>query len=345
MCDLVCPIKTYASLEITGGGYVKAYGGWYKNADIRFDSSSGGAFTLLANAVIEQGGIVYGCILNDSMRAVHVGVDKKEDLGKLRGSKYVQSELGNVFSEVKKFLETGRKVLFVGTPCQIAGLNSYLGERNKSKNLYKVDFICHGVPSPKVFESHIKHLEKQNDSKVVSFRFRNKDHGWNSTGIQLGTEAAFMNGKKVRKYPAYNDSYMNGFLDDLYLRPSCYSCSFKKIPKGYADFTIADFWGVNKVSKNLDDKKGTSLVLVHNEHANKLWDQVKHDFYFKQVDFERAVRRNKSLYRSAGKNHTREEFFNAFDKKGYSYAAKKYMSAYIWFVHKLVKMAKDLLKR
>lgn len=138
---------------------------------------------------------------------------------------------------------------------------------------------------------------------------------------------------------------MNGFLDDLYLRPSCYSCSFKKIPKGYADFTIADFWGVNKVSKNLDDKKGTSLVLVHNEHANKLWDQVKHDFYFKQVDFERAVRRNKSLYRSAGKNHTREEFFNAFDKKGYSYAAKKYMSAYIWFVHKLVKMAKDLLKR
>lgn len=321
-----------------GGGYCKTLGGWCKDDAVRYDSSSGGVFSILANAILEQEGIVYGCALNDRLQAVHIGIERKEELWKLRGSKYIQSEIGDAYKEIREILDSGRKVMFVGTPCQVAGLDSFLLGKTYD-NLYKVDFICHGVPSPKIFEAYIENLENKYNSNIISFRFRNKDNGWNAS-IQLGTEIKFANGLKIRKYPAYKDSFMNGFSDDLYLRPSCYNCVFKGLQKKYTDFTIADFWGVNKVAKHLYDGKGTSLVLVHNERADLLWNQVKEDFYFEFIHLENAICRNPSLISSAKENPNRKSFFEDFERKGYSYVERKYLSAHIWFIHKVIMVVK-----
>lgn len=337
-CIQICPIKNIRKVPSnnTAKGSPLAYGGWHKDDSVRYDSSSGGAFTLFAEKIIAQGGIVYGCTLNQNMKAVHIGVENETELYRLRGSKYVQSDIGNIYSKVKKEISTGRKVLFVGTPCQAAGLYFYLRKKTY-ENLYIMDFICHGVPSPKVFEEYIHQLEHNKGSKIVSFRFRNKDYGWKQFG-QLGTEVKFANNMTVRKYPAFRDSFMNGFSNDVYLRPSCYDCQFKVLPKEYSDFTIADFWGVNSVSKNLYDGKGTSLILVHNEHGMNLWNQVKDKCYFEQVKLERAIYGNASLLQSAKENPKRTQFFMDFEKKGFSYVEKKYMSAFTWGGHKIFKI-------
>ena len=276
VCMEVCPIKQSGSNNgscKTVAGYPRAYGGWHKDVQIRYDSSSGGVFTLFAEWIIKQQGAVYGCLLDQNMKAVHVGVETIEDLKKLRGSKYVQSEVGNVFLEIEGRLKNRQYVLFVGMPCQVAGLQAFLGMQKYDK-LFAVDFICHGVSSPRVFEAYIEYLGKKKNSKVTEFRFRNKDHGWCASGWQLGTEISYANGKKKRLYPAFRDSFMNGFLANVYLRPACYNCYFKKLPKYYSDITIADFWGVAKVKPHLNDKKGTSLILIHGEHGDTLWNHV-----------------------------------------------------------------------
>lgn len=348
MCDLACPIAIKHGGDIMaesewGGVQPAAYGGWHKNDDVRFDSSSGAAFTLVAEYVISEGGIVYGCMMNNNMEAVHVGIECMDELYRLRGSKYVQSKINTAYQEIKTHLQKGRKVLFVGTPCQAAGLYSFLGQ-SICENLYIIDFICHGVPSPKLFRTYINELERKYAKKVVAYKFRNKDHGWNQSGLQLGSRTCFHDDTYIRKYPALMDHYMNAFLDDVCLRPSCYACNFKNITKNYTDFTIADFWGVNKVSKNLNDGKGTSLVLVHNDHAMELWNKVSDNFYCEQVDIKQAVRRNQSLIRSARMNPNRKRFYEELNVNGFRYVERKYMSAYTWGVHKAVSIIKNKLK-
>ncbi len=343
-CRIVCPMKQ----EEMNAEYNKevevpqAFGGWHKDDAVRLDSSSGGVFSLLAEYVLAQGGVVFGCAWNEHMQAVHIGVESKEELAKLRGSKYVQSNIGSVYIQVKRELEQKRKVLFSGTPCQSAGLYAYLGRHDE--NLWIVDFICHGVPSPVVFQTYIKHIERKYKSRVVSFRFRNKDHGWNPFGLQLGTYIQFADKTKVRNYPAYKDSFMNGFLDNLYLRPSCYCCKFKTLPKPYADFSMADFWGADRVGKELYDGRGTSLVLVHSEHGKKLWKHLNKTYGFQEVNFEKAVKYNQSFFHAADKNRKREEFFRDFYKIGYPYVEKKYLSAVKWAWHKVPKLGKERRK-
>lgn len=357
LCEKVCPVKTASdknkqkeSCAQEGEKFPKAVGGWHKDENIRFESSSGAAFTLFAEYILKQGGVVCGCALDEDLYAQHICIERIEDLGKLKGSKYVQSDTADTYEEIKGHLMSGRKVLFVGTPCQCAGLYNFLklmpGNGNISadgreyfENLYICDFICHGVPSPKVFRSYIDYLEEKYHDKAVSFRFRNKDKGWSSTGLQMGTDIGFANIGNKRLAPAFRDAYMNGFLDDVYLRPSCYSCEFKSLPKYYADFTIADFWGVKKVAPELYDGKGTSLVLLHNEHAAELFDIVKKDFFHREVDFKSAVRKNKSLLRSAAKNPHRDSFFFDYENASFESVKRKYMGAFSWAAHKIMKIA------
>lgn len=335
LCNKVCPIlHTNAS----DPPFVpRAFGGWHKDAAIRQDSSSGGAFTLLAEAILGSGGLVFGCTLDADLRAHHIAVDDPLDLTKLRGSKYVQSEVGLSYSLAKAALEKGKQVLFVGTPCQTAGLYAYLGNKRHDR-LYLADFICHGVPSPAVFKAFLQEQESAQGSKMVAHRFRTKDHGWKQTGIQLGSYSLFDNGQTVRRYPAFRDPYMNAFLDDVDLRPSCYACKFKTLPKEYADFTIADFWGVDKVAPELNDKKGTSLVLVHTAHGQHLWDQVKERFHHQEVDFAAATKRNPPLLHSAAMNPNRAAFFADLQQKGFPYVEQKYMSGMTWATHKALKL-------
>ncbi len=341
-CESVCPVMN----KPQGGAlddYPKAVGGWHRDDAVRGASSSGGAFSLFALKILKQGGVVYGCALDDKMTARHICVDNVEDLDRLRGSKYVQSAMDDVYESIRGHLNEGRKVLFSGAPCQAAGLCSYLGDQ-RSEDLYIIDFICHGVPSPKVFAEYLGDVKNTAGSEIRAFKFRLKDHGWSGSGMQLGTSAEFENGKSIRNYPAFRDPFMNGFLDDSYLRPSCYDCSFKDVKKGYSDYTIADFWGVDKVSDKLNDGKGTSLILIQNEHALSLWDEVKDDFFYEEVPVDKALKRNRSIEHSPVRSKRRDTFFGDLDSKGYKYVKRKYMSGITWAWHRLWKMFGQFIK-
>lgn len=354
LCEKVCPVcanklKTSESSSLQGDGCSNlsqpiVYGGYHSDDSVREDSSSGGAFTLFATEIINKGGIVFGCGLNDDMKAVYMGVESIEDIEKLRGSKYVQSEIGECYKLAKEALIQDRYVLFVGTPCQTSGLKSFLGK--DYEKLYTCDFICHGVPSPKVFEKYIASLEKSADSKVKMFKFRNKDTSWDQSGLQQGTLAVFENGDKIRRHPAFKDSYMNGFLSDLTLRPSCYNCAFKENPQCTADIMIADFWGVDSVDPMLNDKKGTSLIILNNNHGVELFDSVKSNFVGHEVDYTDALRKNPTIKKSANKNLFRKGFFHDFARRDYKKLEKKYLSAFFWAFNKVFSIfwSKQFLK-
>ena len=333
-CQKVCPLFNDNVRDSEKKDLPYTVGGWHKHDEIRYDSSSGGAFTLFAEYILREGGTVVGCGFDKDMHAVHMLVNTEDELSKIRGAKYVQSCIGHSYINIKECLRKGRKVLFVGTPCQAAGLYSFIGEQYR-ESLFIIDFICHGVPSPKIFNEFILAEQEKHGCKLIIHRFRNKDYGWNQTGLQLGSYSVFENGASVRRFPAMADPFMNGFLGDIYLRPSCYNCKFKAIPKNYADITIADFWGVNKIDKELNDKKGTSLVLINTEKGKSIWEQVKENFYYHEVDLKGAVKKNSPLLKSAKISPDRRKFFEDYYVKGYKYVEKKYMTVTKWMLHKI----------
>ena len=333
-CDSVCPVlKDY---PITGNEKLPvALGGSHKDSEILKNSSSGGAFSLFARKIIADGGVVCACRLDESMKPVHSFAVTTEELAPFRSSKYVQSDIGTCYSETDRHLKDGRKVLFVGTPCQCAGLLSYLGRTDE--NLITIDFICHGVPSPKVFEEYLKSVEKKTDDKISGFLFRTKERNWVQSGMQQGTVTHFKSGKRIEKFPAYRDEYMNGFLSDIMLRPSCYECRFKSIPKSYSDITIADFWGVKKVLPEMNNPKGTSLILLNSEKGEALFDSVKDDFEYRFADLNDAIKENRSLTHSSPLNSMRYYFFEELRKKGYDSVSRKYFTPFKWAVNTAIK--------
>lgn len=339
LCNNVCPIDNNLLIPKNSNNPI-AIGGSHKDEKILEESSSGGAFSLFANKILSNGGAVCGCTLDEENKAKHIIVEKKVDLIKLKGSKYVQSRIGNCYIEIKKRLSKGQEVLFVGTPCEVAGLYTFL-QGKEYNNLLTMDFICHGTPSPMVFEDYIKNEENKRNSKISLFKFRNKDKGWNQTGLQLGTYYEFKSGKRIRNYPAFKDSYMNAFLDDLCLRPSCYDCSFKKIPKVYADITVADFWGVDYVDPVLNNKMGTSLLLINTKKGESFWEKVNENFIYKKVDYEKAITYNPTLIKSSTLNKNRSKFFEDYKNNGFNYCKNKYMSMFVWAFHKVIKIAKN----
>ncbi len=348
-CERACPMiekepkKDTEQEKIEFYETPRAIGGWIKDEKLRYDSSSGGAFTLFARAILKRRGIVYGAAMDADLHVRHIGVENEADLARLRGSKYVQSEIGECYREIREQLKKGRYVLFSGTPCQAAGLYSYLGQKHYP-TLYSIDFICHGVPSPKVFADYMDYMSDKLGEPVTYFRFRMKDRQWNPTGLQLGTGTGTGTGLFVRHFPGFMDPYMNGFLDDTYLRLSCYQCRFKTLPKYYADITIADFWGVNQSYPELYDGKGTSLVLFHNSHGTALFEENQEEFHYQEVDFETAIRRNKSLIKSVKLPARRERFFRDYPKKSFQSLMLRYMSPFSWGFHKACSMGWGMLE-
>lgn len=317
-----------------GSIMTKAYAGWIKDESIRSKSSSGGVFSALAECVIKDGGVVCGCILDENMEAMHIVTDNALDIDKMRGSKYVQSKKKDVFKEILIHLKSGRKVLFVGAACECAGLKSFVQHSCSDECMHRLilcDFICHGVPSPLIFKDYIDNINKTIGNKIIRYKFRCKDKGWKQSGLQLGIEYETAGNKCVRIYPAFFDRFMCGFLEDIYLRPSCYKCHFKKIPREISDITIADFWGINKVDKRLNDGKGTSLVLTHSRKGNDLLESSSDSMYLKEVDYFKAIKRNPPIIKSARMPAERQGFYSEYFKNGYLSAAKKFMNTRRWF--------------
>lgn len=284
------------------GNIIGTYAAYSKNEKLRLESSSGAIFSLLAEQALHQDGSVYGVALSrDCKYAEFIRVDKQADLPKLRGSKYLQARVGNTYQQIKKDLESGSTVLFSGTGCQVNGLKGFLGK--EYENLYCVDVICHGVPSPKLWRDYVQYVESESDAKLINVNFRCKDDSWSDFGIKRidSTHKAMYISKD-------KDPYMLMFLRDYCLRPSCYECVAKQ--HKLSDLTIADFWGINKVLPKMNDGKGVSLVITRTNKGSELFDSIGADIVSNKVSYEDGVRGNPAEYRSAKRPEERDFFFD-----------------------------------
>lgn len=294
-CEKTCPALDSAKQSAAP----KAYAAKANDEKIRLSSSSGGVFTLIAERVLDEDGVVFGCAFNDRWEAGHIFVEDKKALAKLRGSKYIQSRIGDTFSEAEKFLRNGRKVLFSGAPCQIAGLKKYLGK--DYENLVTVEVICHGVPSPAVWRKYIE----ENFPGAQEVSFRDKECGWKQFHFEV-------NGGEHSECFAENE-YMRLFLDNVILRPSCHSCKFKSGGSG-SDITLGDFWGIENVLPDFDDDKGCSVVLVNSEKGEKVLEGL--DIEKVEVDLPAAVAGNPAYYDSVRPHINRAYFFSELSRSG-----------------------------
>lgn len=314
LCEKVCPVL---QVKPDTGKEPKAYAVNNKDEEVRWTSSSGGIFHAVAKEILKNGGVVFGSAMaEDGRTAQHRWVEREADLAALRGSKYIQSLIGETYAQAKEFLKSGRKVLFTGTPCQIEGLKTFLGK--EYDNLFCMDIICHGVPSPKVWQKYLAYREKQAGAKAKEVCFRKKIYGWKGFSMYI----AFENGKVYhRTFP--EDIYMNVFLKDVCLRPSCYDCAFKKMNSS-SDIMIADFWGVGSIAPQMDDDKGTSLVLIHSEKGAELFERMTAGIKCTKVPLKEALQDNPRMLTSVPYNIDRESFFKELDEVSFPKLARKY---------------------
>lgn len=318
LCEKVCPVLNpkYSKKEPL------VYAGINNDINIRLQSSSGGIFTLIAEQIILKKGVVFGACFDEQWNVVHDYTETKEGLARFRGSKYVQSYIGNSFLQAKRFLDEGRFVLFSGTPCQIAGLRNFL--RKPYQNLLTVDLVCHGVPSQKVWKKYLYELvseayniKKRSLSfsfadKINSISFRSKENGWKKYNVKI----EYKNGKKD-VIPAERNIYMNAFLSDLSLRPSCYDCP-AKLHKVQSDITLADFWGVDRLHPEIDDDKGCGLILVNKEHAFALLKSLDCQLYEQKLD--EVIPFNPSIEHPVKEPVNRNFFYMVLDKNNLAFA-------------------------
>lgn len=310
LCHKICPIINSKQIQ----NKPQAYACYNKNEQVRLSSSSGGIFTLIAQNIIEQGGVIFGAVFDSVFSVKHTYIEKIEELDKLRTSKYLQSRIENTYKEAEKFLKENRKVLFTGTPCQIEGLISYLGK--EYDNLITQDIICHGAPSPRVWQKYLSY--RKNKATPIKVNFRDKSKSWNSYELLLKYNDS------EYKTSHFEDTYMKAFLKNASLRDSCYNCSFKKKNR-LSDITLADFWGIKNVAPEMDDDKGTSLVIVNSEKGKTLFDNILKDINYKRVDFEIATRYNPSMTNSVKPHKNRTLFFDNLDSMEFDKLVKKYI--------------------
>lgn len=297
LCEKVCPVANQAESRMP----IDSYAAYNMDDGVRKDSSSGGIFTLLAEKVIAEGGVVFGATWNEKWQVVHTYTETKEGIAQFRGSKYIQSIIGETYKQTETFLKSGRKVLYSGTPCQIAGLRLFL--RKEYDNLLTIDFICHGVPSPGVFRWYLQeeitnYAARKGRKNTVSFlpihsipegdvlmpeglsiksiRFRDKCSGWKKFSFVLLLAEASAEGKQNSvslSYTLEQNSFLKGFLNDLYLRPSCHKCPAKSLKSG-SDITIADYWGYKDTPNITDTDEGISAVLINTVKGQTVFDRL-----------------------------------------------------------------------
>lgn len=314
LCERACPILN----KTTHSHLPTAYAAYNKNCAVRMNSSSGGLFTLIAEQVIDAAGAVFGAAFDDSYNVVHVCVENKEELSRLRGSKYVQSKIGNTYKQALTYLKAGRLVLFTGTPCQIGGFKTYLG--TEYANLITQDIICHGVPSPKVWRRYVRcRIDKEGKgSSFDRFSFRSKQKGWQQYSVQI----SFTNGGVYEK-SRREDTYMRAFLSDVCLRPSCYHCPYKVLARD-SDLTLADYWGVQAQCPKMDDDRGTSLVFVHSRKGAIVFDKIKDKICYQEVNVKEAIYDNQSAVKASAWNPRRGEFLAQLNRDDFDALSKKY---------------------
>lgn len=318
LCEQVCPELHIDELKKNDYPLpVKTIAAIHKRMDIRWDSTSGGAFSALADAMYKQGGYVSGAIYNDDFSVRNYISNVPEDLVKLRSSKYLQSRAEGLYAEIRSLLRKGEKVLACGTPCQMAALRSFL--RKDYDNLIIVDFICRGVNSPKVYRKYLDSLERKHGGKVVYVKAKNKELGWRN----LTRKVVFDNGE-VYYGVSMKDDFRRGYHTNVYCRPSCYTCQYKGFPR-MADITIADYWGIEKVDPNLDNNIGTSMILLNSKKGESFFELVKDDLEYRETPFESILGGNVALTTPLPvANIDRVQFFRDLDEGTFEEVTEKY---------------------
>lgn len=331
ICEKKCPVISPVLVNSDEEDIV-AYAAKIKDEKIRIDSSSGGIFSVLSDWVIENGGVVFGAAFDSEFQVRHIAVQTKKELEKLRGSKYVQSIMGTSYKEVEEFLCSGRIVLFTGTPCQIGGLYKFL--KHDYANLYTQDIICHGVPSAMVWKRYIEYLETKAASKLQRMFFRHKKYGWKKFSVRF----EFENHTEYQQIHS-EDLYMQGFLADLCLRPSCYDCKFKQKNR-QGDFTLADFWGIQNIMPEMDDDKGTSLVVLHSSKAKSLFDSLATNMIYKRVDLDKAIVYNSAMVKACKRPQNRDLFMRQIQNESFEKAIKRNITKENLFIKVIRKVRK-----
>lgn len=284
----------------------------HKEKSVLLSSRSGGTFTAISNFVLKNEGAIYGAGYAEGFRVIHKRAISKEGYEEFRGSKYVQSELNNIFKLIQDDLRSDRHVLFCGTPCQTAGLQSYLHKIDTEK-LLLCDIVCHGVPSPQIWSDYITYIEKKNNSKIEHVNFRDKECGWTDH-----IESFVFKNKKKKFYKTYTDI----FYSHLTLRPACGNCKYTNF-KRPSDITLADFWGWEKTAPTFNqDDKGVSLVLLNTEKGNMIFNAIKHELDYLESDTSKCIQPN--LVRPTSIPENRSEFWADYQKNGFLFIAKKY---------------------
>lgn len=292
-CSKVCPVINQRKTESKP---IHVYAQKNPDEGIRLKSSSGGVFSLLSEKTISEGGIVFGAAFDRKWEVCHDYVETIEGLDRLRRSKYLQSRMEENFIKAGQFLEAGRKVLFSGTPCQIAALKLFL--KKEYEGLLTVDVICHGVPSPMVWRTYLERLSEKSSSGISDINFRDKTLGWKNYSLKI---------PDVINHSSKKDPYIKSFLSNLNLRPSCYDCPAKSGKSG-SDLTLGDFWGIHSLHPGFDDDKGAGLTIAHTQKGLDAVNSIKAESV--EVTLEEGVRNNQSYFLSAAEPPERSDFFS-----------------------------------
>lgn len=352
LCEKVCPeINAKDDIPCKQIAYVVQH----KDDTVRKESTSGGAFTSIAENIISKGGVVFGVAFEDKVKYLvsHQYVETKEELWKFRGSKYIQSNIGNSYSQAKIFLDSGRSVCFSGTPCQIEGLKCFL--RKEYDNLTTVDVMCRAVPSPLVFEKYLEVQKLKFGNDIENIRFRDKHYGYSYSTVSIYAKKG--SGKKDYHRGIESDLWLRAFFSGICIRPSCINCSFRKSFHN-SDFTIWDCFNIGKFAWSLDDNKGASRMLIQTKNGMNIFKEIRETFFYKEMTVESIFGIGKEKAYSETVKGNREEFFrdlNSLDAeelfhKYFPYTLKvrflqyaRYMSLKLG-IYKTLKKVWDLIK-
>ena len=327
LCEKTCPIE---HPKHKNSDSPTVYAAYVKEVAQRKKSTSGGIFYSIAKWTIDQGGIVYGAAFDSEFKLLHIGIDNMKDLEKLRGSKYLQSYLGNTYTEIKEHLKNGRWVYFTGCGCQVAGLYAFL--RKEYETLITSDLVCHGVPSQLMFDWHLDYLHRKENAEITSYSFRKLD-GWG--GCETYEYVSQTKGKCKKENPSYMISpYLYSFMYAYNYRYSCYDCKFAQIPR-VGDITLADFWGVRKYFPDLETQKGVSLILLNSIQGEKIWEKIKQNLIYRVSNLKDAAAENGNLIHQTKMPPIRQECYKMIKERGYEDVAKKEFRIKRYWLHAL----------
>lgn len=313
-CLKACPIVNLPQTALAEHGYAT----YFAEKDKLRKSSSGGIFAALAEKILFDGGVVFGCGEEQPGYPQHMWICEKERIPVLQGSKYVQSDMSGVYAQVAEKVDSGMPVLFTGTPCQVAGLLRSVGPRD---NLYTADIICHGVPSRKMYRAYLDWLEKKTGAKVKEFSFRSKEkHDWSLT-----YRVVLKKGEKTRKQEkmATFSPYYRHFLKGMDYRQSCYTCPFAQKER-VSDITLGDFWGIEKVLPDFENPDGVSAVLINTPKGQKLWENLQEVVVSQEVPVAQIIENNGQLKAPTKRSPYRDSIYKLLNNEGYEAVAMSY---------------------